>query len=121
MFELTKQENDLLRSQNATLAKGAFSKYLPFVFTEHGILMLANVLKSESAIEVSIRIIDIFVKLRESLTDQTELWLQIEKIKTKLDHQDKNMEIIFRYLDGLMERRTEPAPRKRIGYKSDDL
>jgi|GEM_PF-2744768 len=51
----------------------------------------------------------------------TEQWLQIEKIKIKLDHQDKNMEIIFRYLDGLMERRTEPVPRKRIGYKSDDL
>ena len=64
---------------------------------------------------------DIFVKLRESLTDETEQWLQIEKIKTKLDHQDKNMVIIFRYLDGLMERRTEPVPRKRIGYKSDDL
>ena len=121
MFELTKQENDLLRSQNATLEKGAHSKYLPFVFTEHGILMLSNVLKSESAVEVSIRIIDIFVKLRESMADQTELWLQIERIKTKLDNQDKNMEIVFRYLDELIEKNTKPEPRKRIGYKSYDL
>jgi phage regulator Rha-like protein len=121
MFELTKQENDLLRSQNATLEKGAHSKYLPFVFTEHGILMLANVLKSKSAVEVSIRIIDIFVKLRENLADQKELWLQIEKIKNKLDNQDKNMEIVFRYLDELIERKAKPEPRKRIGYKSDNL
>lgn len=83
--------------------------------------MLANVLKSESAVEVSIRIIDIFVKLRESLADQTELWLQIQKIKSKLDNQDKNMDVVFRYLDELIERKIEKKPPKRIGYKSDDL
>ncbi|HEY8780058.1 MAG TPA: ORF6N domain-containing protein [Mucilaginibacter sp.] len=121
MFELTKEENFLLRSQIATLKTGEHSKYLPFVFTEHGILMLANVLKSKNAIEVSIRIIDIFVKLRETLADQTELWLEVEKIKSKLDNHDKNIEVVFRYLDELLERKEQPKPRKRIGYKSDDL
>ncbi|MFB9843952.1 ORF6N domain-containing protein [Mucilaginibacter ginsenosidivorans] len=124
MFELTKDENDALRSHFATLKQGEHSKYLPFVFTEHGILMLANVLKSETAVEVSIRIIDIFVKLRETFADQTEIWLQIERLKGKLDNQDKNMEIVFRYLDELSERIQKPpevVPRKRIGYKSDDL
>lgn len=119
MFELSKQENEILRSQNATLRHGAHSKYLPYAFTEHGILMLSNVLKSESAVQVSIRIIDVFVKLREAYTEQTEVWLAIEKIKSKLDNQDKNMEIIFRYLDELIDKKEEFKHRKRIGYKPD--
>src|SRR3546814_7851129 len=79
MFELTREEYDLiLRSQNATLGHGTYSKYLPFAFTEHGVLMLSNVLKSEQAITMSIRTIDIFVKLREALTNHSKLKLEIE-------------------------------------------
>jgi len=121
MFELSRQENELLRSQNATLKKGEHSKYLPFVFTEHGVLMLSNVLKSESAVQVSIRIIDVFVRLREVYAEQTEVWLAIEKIKSKLDNQDKNMEIVFRYLDELIDKKENPLPRKAIGYKPDEF
>ena len=55
------------------------------------------------------------------LIDNTDLRLEIEKIKTKLDNQGKNMELVFRYLDELIERKAEPKPRKRIGYKPDDL
>ncbi|WP_426670483.1 ORF6N domain-containing protein [Mucilaginibacter sp. McL0603] len=121
MFELTKEENDVLRSQNVTLRHGAHSKYLPYAFTEHGILMLSNVLKSDSAVQISIRIIDVFVKLREVYAEQTEIWLAIEKIKSKLDNQDKNVEIVFRYLDELIDRKEKPPERKRIGYKPDNL
>jgi hypothetical protein len=55
MFELTMEENEILRSQNATLktGRGAHSKYLPYAFTEHGVLMLSNVLKSSRAIGIS--------------------------------------------------------------------
>ncbi|QXV65985.1 ORF6N domain-containing protein [Mucilaginibacter sp. 21P] len=120
MFKLTQEEYDSLRSQNVTLKRGEHSKYLPYVFTEHGVLMLSNVLKSAIAIDVSIRIIDVFVKLRETLADQSELWLQIERIKGKLNNQDKNMEIVFRYLDELIEQRETLKPRKRMGYKPDD-
>jgi len=119
MFELTKEENEILRSQNPNLGKGEHSKYLPFVFSEHGILMLSNVLKSESAVRVSIRIIDVFVKLREVYAEQTEVWLAIEKIKSKLDNQDKNMEIVFRYLDELIDKKENQPPRKTIGFKPD--
>jgi phage regulator Rha-like protein len=120
MFELTPEEYDSLRSQNVTLKRGEHSKYLPYVFTEHGVLMLSNVLKSAIAIDVSIKIIDVFVRLRETLADQSELWLQIERIKGKLSNQDKNMEIVFRYLDELIEQRETLKPRKRMGYKPDD-
>lgn len=53
--------------------------------------------------------------------DNTELRLDIEKIKAKLDNQDKNMEIVFRYLDELLEQKATPQRRKRIGYISDDV
>ena len=122
MFELTPEEYEILRSQNVTSSEGhGGARYLPMVFTEHGVLQLSNVLKSERAIQVSLLIIDVFVKLREALSQHTELWLQIEQIKTKLNNQDKNMEIVFRYLDELLEHKYNPVLRKRIGYKPDEL
>jgi phage regulator Rha-like protein len=57
-----------LRSQNVTLKRGQHVKYLPFAFTEHGILMLSSVLNSERAEKVSLLIIDTFVRLREILS-----------------------------------------------------
>ena len=54
MFELTKDEYQALRSQIATLKRGQHSKYAPFAFTEHGVLMLSSVLNSERAIQVNI-------------------------------------------------------------------
>ena len=51
------------------------------------------------------------------LTDNTELRLEIEKIKKKLANQDKNMEIVFKYLDELLEKKEKPITRTKIGYK----
>ena len=53
--------------------------------------------------------------------DNTELRLEIETIKKKLDNQDKNMEVVFRYLDELIDKTERPQERKRIGYKPDAL
>jgi hypothetical protein len=117
MFELTKEEAEVSRSQNATLKRGENIKYLPHAFTEHGVLQLSNVLKSERAIAVSLKIIDVFVQLREVLANHTELRLEVEKIKRKLDNQDKNMEVVFRYLDELLEKKENPESRKKIGFK----
>lgn len=66
---------------------------------------------------LSINIIELFVKLRETLLANAELRYEIEKIKKKLDNQDKNMEIVFRYLDELLEKKENPKPRTKIGYK----
>ena len=56
------------------------------------------------------------------LADNTEIRLEVEKIKNKLENQDKNMEIVFKYLDELLEKPNQPnPPRKRIGFKPDDL
>lgn len=118
MFELTEQEFEVLRSQFVTSKEGrGGTRYLPMVFTEHGVLQLSNVIRSGIAKQMSIRIIEVFVKMRQMLTDNTELRLDIEKIKKKLDNQDKNMEIVFRYLDELLEKKENPKPRTKIGYK----
>lgn len=118
MFELTEQEFEFLRSQIVTSKDGrGGTRYLPLVFTEHGVLQLSNVIRSGIAKQMSIRIIEVFVKMRQMLTDNTELRLDIEKIKKKLDNQDKNMEIVFRYLDELLEKKDSLKPRTKIGYK----
>ena len=57
LFELTKEENRALRSQNVILERGKYSKYLPFAFTEQGVAMLSSILNSERVIEVNIEII----------------------------------------------------------------
>ena len=117
MFELTQKENDSLRSQFATLEKGQHSKYLHFAFTEHGVLMLSNVLKGTRAVSVSIKIIDVFVKMRNFLSNTTELRLAIEKISKQATNNSKNIEVVFKYLDELLEKKEENKPRKTIGFK----
>lgn len=91
-------------------------------FTEQGVAMLSSVLNSMRAIQVNIQIIRVFTQIRQALSDNTEIRLEVEKIKNKLDNQDKNMEIVFKYLDELLEKGDKPSPpRKRIGFKPDDL
>ena len=119
MFEMTKEELELWRSQFATTnqdKKGL--RYAPFCFTEQGVTMLSCVLNSERAIEVNIRIIRVFTKLREMLTDNLNLKLEIEEIKKKLTNHSKNIELVFNYLDELIEKKDNPKPRKQIGYKA---
>ena len=122
MFELGNEEQKILRSQFGTLRHGEHSKYNMMVFTEQGVSMLSSVLNSKRAIKVNIQIIRIFTHIRKILTDNTDIRLEIEKIKNKLDNQDKNMEIVFRYLDELLEKQEQPnPPRKRIGFKPDNF
>ena len=113
MIELTKDEYESLRSQNATLKQGAHTKYLPYAFTEHGVLMLANVLKSGRAIEMSIKIIDVFVKLREMLLTHTDILLKLEILEKQVVQNSDEIRTIFEALKQLLNPPHEP--RKRIG------
>lgn len=117
MFELTQQEFESLRSQIATskIGRGG-TRYFPMVFTEQGVAMLSSVLNSEKAIKVNIQIIRIFTRIRQLLSDTTDLRLEIEKIKRKMDNHDKNIEHVFLYLDELLEKKANPTDRKKIGY-----
>lgn len=117
MFQLTESEFEILKSQIATSNWGGVRK-LPHAFTEHGILQLSNVVKSERATQMSIKIIEIFVSLREFLTDSLSAKLDIEEIKKKLTNHDKNIELVFTYLDELMEKQDNKIERNKIGYKN---
>lgn len=120
MFQLTEEEVEIMVSQNAIPSKQHLGGSLPYAFSEYGVLQLANVLKSARATQVSIKIIEIFVKMREMLTDTLRLHLDVELIKNKLENQDRNIELVFSYLDELMEKKENPEPIKRIGYKRKD-
>ncbi len=115
IFQLTKNEFNILKSQIATSSWGGKRK-LPYVFTELGIAMLSSVLNSDKAIEVNIQIMRVFTRLRKALLDNVELRLAIEELKKKTDNNTKNIEIVFAYFDELMQK-NEPKPEKRkIGF-----
>ncbi len=118
MFELTKTEFENWRSQFGTSnsADKMGLRYAPYAFTEHGVLMLSSVLNSEKAIKVNIAIMPIFTKIRQTLTDNTELRLAIEEIRRKTENNTKNIEIVFQYLDELLIKKEDQNDRKQIGY-----
>ena len=87
------------------------------VFTEHGVLQLAHVIKSKRARLMSIHITEIFIKMRQIIVDNLNIKLEIEEIKKKLSNQNKNIELVFNYLDELLEKRENQKPITKIGYK----
>lgn len=119
MFQLTKEEFENLIFQIGTSNWGG-TRSLPYAFTEQGVAMLSGILNSDRAINVNIQIMRIFTKIREILTDNLSVKLEIEEIKKKLKNQDQNIELVFTYLDELIEKQDNPQPRKQIGFKTQD-
>ena len=116
LFQLTEVEFEILKSQIVISSWGGTRKP-PYAFTEQGVAMLSSVLRSKKAIQVNIQIMLVFTKVREMLADSLNLKLEVEEIKQKLKNQDKSIELVFTYLDELLEKQRKPEPRKQIGYK----
>lgn len=116
MFQLTKDEQNFLRSQIVTLkpGRGQHVKYLPYVFTEQGVAMLSSVLNSERAIQVNIQIMRTFTKLRELLVTNEQLRKKIEKLESKYD---QHFRVVFAAIKKLIE--DDDKPRKQIGFSED--
>jgi ORF6N domain len=105
MFKLTLEEAKAvlaLRSQFVTLKRGEHFKYAPHVFTEHGAVMLANVLKSPVAVRASIQVVRAFVRLRQMLATNEDLARKIEAIERKVGKHDSDLESILRILKQLL-------------------
>lgn len=115
MFRLTAKETEAMVSQNAIPSKQQLGGYLPYAFTEHGVLMLASVLKSKQALNVSISIIEIFVKMREMLSTNKDILLKMQQLEKKLTAHDEDIRLIFEALKQLLNPPQEPRPR--IGFK----
>jgi len=116
MFQLTKEESEILRSQFVTSRSGhGGRRSLPYAFTEPGVAMLSSVLNSERAIEVNITIMRAFIRLRQMLESNEDLNRKFAAVIRKLATHDKYLKIVFDELKKLSERPT--APRKQIGFK----
>ncbi|MBV6484828.1 MAG: hypothetical protein KFKLKKLM_01353 [Flavobacteriales bacterium] len=116
MFQLTEEEWENLKSQNATSSWGGRRK-LPYVFTEHGVLMLSSVLNSKKAIAVNIQIMRIFTKLREMILTHKDLLLEMEELRKKVVGQDDRIDMIYKYL--LQFIKEQETPRVKIGFKKE--
>lgn len=119
MFQLTPKEFEILKYQIGTSSWGGARK-LRYVFTEQGVAMLAGVLNSERAIMVNIQIMRVFTEMRKMLMDNSELRIAIEEIKKKTENNVKNIEVVFQYLDELIEKKEKkkkPAGQKPLGYR----
>src|SRR5690242_18992303 len=98
MFQLTRDEYDSLRFQFETLKRGAHSKYLPYAFTEHGVAMLASVLKSDTAIEVNINIVRAFILLKQYHGNFQLLQKKIEELELKFNRKIETINELIEYL-----------------------
>lgn len=99
-FQLTEEEYENLRSQFVTSSENTHGgrRYMPYVFTEQGIAMLSAVLKSDVAVEVSIKIMNSFVEMRRILISNQELFSRLDRMELKQLETDKKLEAVFNYL-----------------------
>lgn len=113
MFQLTMDE---ARALEAKKSRGKHVKYRPYVFTEHGILMLSTVLRNDRAIQVNIQIVRTFVRLRELVASNEELTKRVDELERRCDEQ-------FKIVIAAIRRLMRPPVRKRkpIGFRAKIL
>ena len=123
-FQLTVQEfrnlksriaTSSLRSQFGTSSSHGGKRKLPLVFTEHGALMLASVLNSEIAVQASVRVVRVFVRLREMVAANAQLAAKLQELERRLDSHDEGIANLFAALKQLLEP-SEPTKRREMGF-----
>lgn len=121
-FQLVQEEYDNLRFQKGTSSlrsqfvtlesgRGKHRKYLPYAFTEQGVSMLSAVLRSQTAIEVSIKIIDSFVEMRKFISSNADMFLRFERVEQRLSLHDEKFNKIFQAIED-----KEIKPKQHIFY-----
>jgi len=129
MFQLTKEEWRELITICDNLPEGVkYSPTTPFAFTEQGVAMLSSVLNSDRAVAVNIQIMRIFTRMRQLLSDNTELKLEIAEIKYTVEQiakkqkgHDQNIELLFEYIDRLQENTPRSASKGVTVVKGFDV
>ncbi len=115
MFQLSEEEKNEVVAKCDHLKSLKFSSALPFAFSEHGAVMLASVLNSETAINVNVQIIRIFSKMREMLLTHKDILLKLESIEKQVANHDEKIGLIFEYLKELLH--NPNPPREMIGLR----
>lgn len=128
MFEMTATEFTKWKENTAlSVADKQGLRYAPFCFTEQGVTMLSCILNSKTAIEVNLRVIRVFVKMREYALTHKEILMQLAKLEKEVssnnsntERNSKDIENIFMVLKELLEKESKPTPRNKIGFKQYD-
>lgn len=115
MFQLTDKEKEEVVTNCDHLSPLKFSKSLPYAFTEHGAVMLASVINSETAIQMNIQIVRVFMQLREMALTHKDVLVKLMKVEKKITEHDEDLKLLFKAIQNLLE---EPKKeRVKIGYK----
>lgn len=118
MFQLTAEEAESLRFQIgiSNVSRGG-RRYVPYAFTEHGVVMLSSVLKSERAVQMNLLIVRVFVRLREMLATHKDLAHKMEELERQQRDHGQQLAAVYTIVKRLMD---PPRKRKRtIGFKVD--
>jgi hypothetical protein len=116
MFELTAGETEILRCQFGTSSSSHGGvRYLPYAFTEHGILMLSSVLNSEKATQINIAIMRVFLRLREMIMTNSALALRLERVDRTVEHHGRKIRDLYRIVTSFSA--TKKKPRGPIGFQ----
>lgn len=121
MFQLNKKEWQELITTSDNLPDGVkFSPALPYAFTEHGVTMLASVLKSKKAVQMNIAIVRAFIALKQFALNYKELAEQIKELKDTTDNHNVQLNQIYNALENILDEKVEQKKweeRERIGFK----
>lgn len=118
MFQLNKDEAHASRSQIATLKRGSNIKYLPYVFTEHGVLMLSSVLNSKKAVQVNIAIMRVFVLMRKLSFSYEVLEKRLASLEKKHWQHDEKIKDILETINYLIKGNINNKPKEITGFTS---
>ena len=115
MFQLTREEAYVSRSQIAILKHGQNIKYFPYAFTEQGVAMLSSILNSKRAIQVNIQIMRTFTRIKQIIAGNKELAQKLVQLEGRIDKHDGEIKSIFQAIHQIMN----PAlnkPKRRVGF-----
>jgi hypothetical protein len=116
-FQLSSHELKILKSQNVISSEGhGGSRYLPYVFTEHGAIMAATVLNSERAIEMSVFVVLAFVRMRRAIAGHRHILTKLAQLERRLESHDADIQDLMDAIRELMS--PEEPNRRRIGLRS---
>lgn len=120
MFELTREEWDILRCNFSTSNQRGGTRYMPFAFTEQGVSMLSSVINSDKAIDMNIAIMRAFVFIRQYALSHKDLTDKIKEIEKRYDKQFTDVYDALNYLLQKDKLQIEQRERKRIGYEANN-
>jgi len=116
VFQLTTDEFQELVANCDHLSKLKYSRVLPYVFTEHGSIMAANVLSSDRAVDMGVYVVRAFVNLRRNVETHKEISTKLEELEIRLMNHDEQLKTIVRAVKTLINKGKGDSPRRRIGF-----